>query len=179
MILDLDPDEALPFSQVAMAGRRVRALLSACGLESFVKTTGGKGLHVCVPLAPGAWLGRAGGVHASGGSAAPARRTFRLYREHGQGAAETARSTSTTCAMPGAPTRSGRTPHGPEAGRRVSVPVEWGELDRLSPDRPTTTVAEVPLRVLGFGSGQAADPWAGYLERKQRVPASLTRDLAG
>ena len=51
-ILDLDPDEALPFSRVAEAARRVRALLAAHGLESFVKTAGGKGLHVCVPLTP-------------------------------------------------------------------------------------------------------------------------------
>ncbi len=52
VIFDLDPDESLPFSRVAAAARRVRALLSERGLESFVKTTGGKGLHVCVPLEP-------------------------------------------------------------------------------------------------------------------------------
>ena len=62
-------------------------------------------------------------------------------------------------------------------GAPVAVPVEWNELDRLS--GPTDfTVAEVPLRVLGFGSG-AADPWGRYLEVKQRAPTSLTRDLAG
>jgi DNA primase len=56
--------------------------------------------------------------------------------------------------------------------------VEWDELDRLS--GPTDfTVAQVPLRVLGFGSGAAVDPWARYLELKQQVPASLTRTLAG
>ena len=63
------------------------------------------------------------------------------------------------------------------AGAPVSVPVDWDELDRLS-GATDFTVAEVPLRVLGFGSGPAADPWARYLEVKQRVPASLTRDLA-
>src|SRR3989442_1961905 len=52
VIFDLDPDEALPFSRVATAARRVRALLTELGLESFVKTTGGKGLHVCGPLQP-------------------------------------------------------------------------------------------------------------------------------
>ena len=54
----------------------------------------------------------------------------------------------------------------------------WGELDRLS--GPTDfTVAEVPLRVLGHSSQDQADPWAEYLELKQRVPASLTRSLVG
>jgi hypothetical protein len=43
VIFDLDPDEALPFSRVAAGARRVRALLQEGGLESFVKTTGGKG----------------------------------------------------------------------------------------------------------------------------------------
>jgi DNA primase len=58
------------------------------------------------------------------------------------------------------------------------VPVDWDELDRLS--APTDyTVAEVPVRVLGFGADRAANPWARYLEVKQRVPASLTRELSG
>jgi bifunctional non-homologous end joining protein LigD len=63
-------------------------------------------------------------------------------------------------------------------GAPVSLPVGWDELDRLS--GPTDfTVAEAPLRVLAWGSGQAPDPWARYLQVKQRVPESLTRDLAG
>ena len=59
----------------------------------------------------------------------------------------------------------------------MSVPVEWNELDRLS-GATDFTVAEVPLRVIGFVSGEA-DPWARYLAVKQRAPVSLTRDLAG
>ena len=62
-------------------------------------------------------------------------------------------------------------------GAPVSAPVEWDELDRLSGPKDLT-VAEVPLRVLRFGSGPAANPWARYLETKQRVTASLTRELA-
>jgi bifunctional non-homologous end joining protein LigD len=63
-------------------------------------------------------------------------------------------------------------------GAPVSVPVDWDELDRLS-GPADFTVAEVPLRVLEQGSGKAVDPWAQYRSMKQRVPASLTRDLAG
>jgi bifunctional non-homologous end joining protein LigD len=62
-------------------------------------------------------------------------------------------------------------------GAPVSTPVEWGELDRLS-GNTDFTVAEVPLRVIGFASG-AADPWARYLGVKQRAPTSRTRELAG
>ena len=55
--------------------------------------------------------------------------------------------------------------------------MDWDELDRLS-GATDFTVAEVPLRVLGFGSGVAPNPWARYLELKQQLPPSLTRDLA-
>jgi bifunctional non-homologous end joining protein LigD len=51
MIFDLDPGTGVPWRSVVLAARRVRAILESLGLASFVKTTGGKGLHVVVPLA--------------------------------------------------------------------------------------------------------------------------------
>jgi bifunctional non-homologous end joining protein LigD len=176
VILDLDPDEALPFSRVAAAARRVRALLTECGLESFVKTTGGKGLHVCVPVAPEHGWGELEEFtrtvaqrlerdepQSFTASMAKAQRKGKVYVDY-------LRNTRGANAVGVYSTRA-------RAGAPVSAPVEWGELDRLS--GPTDfTVAEVPLRVLGLGSGRAPDPWAGYLGLKQRVPASLTRRLA-
>ncbi len=177
VIFDLDPDEALPFSRVAAAARRVRALLSEKGLESFVKTTGGKGLHVCVPLVPeSGWqdleeFTRAVALrlaHDEPGTftanMAKAQRKGKIYVDY-------LRNVRGANAVAAFSTRA-------RAGAPVSVPVDWDELDRLS--GPTDfTVAEVPLRVICFGSGEAVDPWAKYREVKQRVPASLTRDLAG
>jgi bifunctional non-homologous end joining protein LigD len=177
VIFDLDPDESLPFSRVAAAARRVRALLSERGLESFVKTTGGKGLHVCVPLLPergweeleeftravaqrlsrdepGTFTANMAKAHRTG-------KVFVDYLRNVRGA--NAVGVFSTRAKEGAP---------------VSVPVDWDELDRLSGPKDFT-VAEVPLRVLGQGSGGAVDPWARYRTLEQRVPASLTRDLAG
>jgi bifunctional non-homologous end joining protein LigD len=53
-ILDLDPAPDVPFAAVTLAARLVRKRLADLGLQSVVKTTGGKGLHVIVPLRPAA-----------------------------------------------------------------------------------------------------------------------------
>ena len=50
LIFDLDPDTRLEWRRVVEAAQQVRAFLRELGLESFVKTTGGKGLHLVVPI---------------------------------------------------------------------------------------------------------------------------------
>jgi bifunctional non-homologous end joining protein LigD len=175
VIFDLDPDEALPFSRVTSAARRVRALLSERGLESFVKTTGGKGLHVCVPLVPErGWeeleeFTRAVALRLARDEPESFTANMAKAQRKGKIFVDYLRNVRGANAVGAFSTRARK-------GAPVSVPVDWDELDRLS--GPTDfTVAEVPLRVLDFGSGRAADPWARYHQIKQRVPASLTRDL--
>jgi bifunctional non-homologous end joining protein LigD len=53
LILDLDPDESLPWSTLAAAADEVRRRLRKAGLQSYLKITGGKGLHVVAPIRPG------------------------------------------------------------------------------------------------------------------------------
>jgi bifunctional non-homologous end joining protein LigD len=50
MVFDIDPDVGLPWEKVALAALDVRKRLRALGIESWLKTTGGKGLHVCFPV---------------------------------------------------------------------------------------------------------------------------------
>ncbi len=52
IVFDLDPDPALEFREVIACANRLREVFESAKLESFVKTTGGKGLHVCVPIEP-------------------------------------------------------------------------------------------------------------------------------
>jgi len=176
VIFDLDPDESLPFSRVAAAARRVRALLREHGLESFVKTTGGKGLHVCVPLVPErGWeeleeFTRAVALRLARDEPAAFTANMAKAQRKGKVFVDYLRNVRGANAVSAFSTRA-------REGAPVSVPVDWDELDRLS-GPADFTVAEVPLRVLGFGSDRASDPWARYREVQQRVPASLTRDLA-
>jgi len=53
LVFDLDPDAAVEWPAVVAAATQIRARLKAVGLESFLKTSGGKGLHVVAPLNPG------------------------------------------------------------------------------------------------------------------------------
>jgi bifunctional non-homologous end joining protein LigD len=52
LIFDLDPDESLPWPTLCSAAAEVRKRLKSAGLESFLKTTGGKGLHIVAPINP-------------------------------------------------------------------------------------------------------------------------------
>jgi bifunctional non-homologous end joining protein LigD len=54
IVLDLDPGPGVTWARVIEAARLIREMLERVGLESFVKTSGGKGLHVVAPLTPSA-----------------------------------------------------------------------------------------------------------------------------
>jgi bifunctional non-homologous end joining protein LigD len=52
IVIDLDPDESIPWKTLAASAEETRDLFKKLGLKSFLKSTGGKGLHVVVPLEP-------------------------------------------------------------------------------------------------------------------------------
>jgi len=164
IVIDLDPGPDVPWARVVDGARLVRARLEAHRLQSFVKTTGGKGLHVVAPLTPRAgwdecatfarriaeeiaredprrYLARMARSERAG-------RIFLDYLRNVRGATSVA--AYSTRARPGAP---------------VSVPLDWDELSpRLRSDR--YTVATLPRRLASL----RADPWKAYGTVRQSLP---------
>jgi bifunctional non-homologous end joining protein LigD len=166
IVLDLDPDEPLPWTRVVDAALEVRGALRTLGLESWVKTTGGKGLHVVVPIARRYdWATVKGAAHAIArllARAAPDRyvatmskraragRIFIDYLRNGEGA--TAILPYSARARPGLP---------------VAVPIEWDDLRALHPQE--LTIETVP----GHVARRGADPWAALMSTRQTLPREL------
>ena len=167
MIFDLDPHESVPWPRVIEAALDVRETLHKLGLESFVKTTGGKGLHVVVPLAPrrDEWprvkefsrriadelVERSPSLYtANMAKAARKGKIFIDYLRNDRGA--TSIAPYSTRAKPGAP---------------VSTPLSW---DELSPGIQSDHfhVGNIAARL----ESMRRDPWAGISEVKQTLPKS-------
>ena len=149
-------------------GEGARPAAPADGLKSFVKTTGGKGLHVVVPLGRPADLGRdlrLLGSDRLGDRRARSRRPSwpRCRRPGGR-----ARSSSTGCGTCAAPPRSPRTPRARSRPPRCRCRLRWDELDP-SGGPPAFNVKNVPARLASL----KADPWAGVPEDPAEAAPSL------
>ncbi|MCB4769806.1 DNA ligase D [Ancylobacter sp. Lp-2] len=170
LIFDLDPGDGVTWPQVIAGARAVRERLEADGLAAFVKTSGGKGLHVVTPLAPKAgWP--AAKAYAKAMAAAMAAddpdrflavatkakrggRTFIDYLRNARGA--TAVAPYSTRARPGA---------------AVSMPVGWEELDAIT-GPAQFTLDNAPTRL----AGRAADPWEDFRAAARPLPAGKGRE---
>ncbi len=164
IIFDLDPDEGLGFDAVVAAALEVRERLDRLGLTSFVKTTGGKGLHVVLPIAPThgwpevkSWAKALSEEMAADSPdlyltrIAKAERTGRIFIDYLRNdPTSTAVGPYSTRARPGAP---------------VAMPLPWDALG------PGLDPAAFSVRtVAGEIARQAADPWAGLGSVEQRLP---------
>jgi len=169
MVFDLDPGEGTPWKHVQEAATLVRTLLLELGLESWLKTSGGKGLHVVVPLAarlefdtvkgfsqavvqhiartiPSRFVARSGPANRVG-------KLFIDYLRNGLGA--------TTAAAFSARARP---------GLGVSMPVHWDELASLKSGAQWTLATT--REHLSF---QQQDPWADYWDSRQALGGAMKR----
>jgi len=163
LVFDLDPGPGTGWKDVVAAAREVRERLERVKLKSFLKTTGGKGLHVVVPIKPVPWNEAkdfAYAVAASMAADAPGRytatatkskRNRRIFVDYLRNSREaTAVAPYSTRARPGAP---------------VSTPVDWSELSSLK-GANQFTVRNLPARLKRLRQ----DPWANIAKVKQALP---------
>lgn len=164
VVFDLDPAEGLGFEAVIEAAREVRDRLKVLGLTSFVKTTGGKGLHVVVPVeATAPWRevkSFAKGLSAEMAADSPDRylttagkadRVGRIFIDY-------LRNDPTSTAVAPYSTRSRK-------GAPVAMPIRWEQV-KPGLDPCDYTVETVP----GLLRRQRSDPWAEMLELRQKLP---------
>lgn len=160
MVFDLDPDEGMELSRVRQGVRDMRDILAELSLNSYLKTSGGKGYHVVVPLKPAAsWAGFydfAKGVAQVMEQKWPDRytsnvrkvkRTNKIFIDwirNGRGATSIA-------------------PYSLRArkGAGVSMPIGWDELDAVAPDG--VDMAEALRRIGGN------DPWQDFFRNQQQL----------
>jgi bifunctional non-homologous end joining protein LigD len=163
LVFDLDPGPGTGWKDVVAAAREVRERLSALKLKSFLKTSGGKGLHVVLPIKPVPWEAAKDFTHAIAETmaeeapdryvttATKSRRSNRIFIDYLRNSREaTAVAPYSTRARDGAP---------------VSVPIDWSELGSLKAANQYT-VENLAQRL----SRVRSDPWAAIGRIKQSLP---------
>jgi bifunctional non-homologous end joining protein LigD len=167
LVFDLDPGEGVDWKAMLAAARDVRARLQQVGLESFVRLSGGKGLHVVLPIAPGPDWARAKAfceafadamaTHAPKKYVATASKAKRRgvifidWLRNGRGATSVANWSL----------RARK-----EAG--VAIPLAWSELGR------TKSGADNPLpRAQRRAASLRKDPWDGWAKAMQQERVAL------
>ena len=163
LIFDLDPDPALPWKKVVEAARLTRTILQELRLVSFLKTSGGNGLHVVVPLSGRhTWVAskafaKAVSQHLAKTISAlfsakmgPQNRINKVFVDY----LRNGRGSTTVCAF------SVRA----RPGLAVSLPISWQQLDDLTASNEFNIVT-----TQSWVEKQKKDPWADYEKSRQSL----------
>jgi bifunctional non-homologous end joining protein LigD len=171
LIFDLDPDPSVEWPEVVVAAKEVRLLLQELGLTSFLKTTGGKGLHIVVPIQRRSSWDEAKafckGVAEFLVAAAPNRYIAKMSKAARKNKifVDYLRNDQGSTAIAAYSTRN-------RPGATVSVPITWNELDdKLTSDY--FNISNLPARLARLKK----DPWAGIDKTKQSITASMMKQL--
>ncbi len=164
LVFDLDPGRDIEWTKVKRAAQRSREEFEGLGLRSFVRTSGGKGLHVVIPLRPAVrWTAAKAFAHDIAtrltserpdefiDTASKAKRAgviFIDYLRNSRGATSVASYSLRS-----------------RAGAPVACPLRWEELRTLN-SASAFTLANVPARL----KRQRGDPWAEFGTLRQSLP---------
>ncbi len=165
LVLDLDPEEG-GFAMAVRAARLVREVLSDLGLEGAVKTSGAKGVHVFVPVdeaaPPHDSAAATRAIAARAERLDPSIATTAFIKEDRGG-----RVFVDPTRVGGATVVAAYSPR-VRPGVPVSFPVQWADLDDVTPSDFTIHTA---LRALGD-----RDPWVAQMPAPQHLPAELIEE---
>mgnify|MGYP003574905996 CR=1 FL=1 len=164
IVMDLDPGEAVSWKEVVNSAFEMKKILENLGLKSFVKVTGGKGLHLHIPISPEySWddvkafshtlslylvEGRPDFYTANMSKSLRKKKIFIDYLRNGYGATAVA-------------------PYSLRAKEYsfVALPVTWEELKKLKGPQEFTL-----KKALSKLKRRRSDPWAGMDKLKQKIP---------
>ncbi|MDR2877536.1 MAG: non-homologous end-joining DNA ligase, partial [Chromatiales bacterium] len=164
LIFDIDPDPDVAFSEVKRAARLLRDILMSASLKSFVMLTGGKGLHVVVPLkGSNDWpevKAFSQGIASALAKSHPERYLAKANKQQRKGRIfiDWMRNMRSSTAIAPWSTRA-------REGCPIAVPVDWAELARIK------RADQYQLRNIGQRLKTLKhDPWAGYFQLRQQIP---------
>jgi bifunctional non-homologous end joining protein LigD len=166
LIFDLDPGEGISFPDLIAGAREVRQRLAKAKLESFVKTTGGKGLHVVAPIEARATWDAAKNFCRAVAEAmerdTPQRFTATVAKKARSGHiyVDYLRNARGATAVAAYSTRA-------RASAGISTPLAWDELEATS-SASQFTLGNFGKRLQHL----AGDPWTGFFEIRQALPAA-------
>jgi len=167
LVFDLDPGEGVDWKAIVQGAKDVRDLLADIGLTSFLRTSGGKGLHICVPIARrNTWdevKQFAKSVAEKMASNSPDRyiATMSKAKRRGKVYVDYLRNQRGATAIASYSTRA-------RAGAPVATPIAWGELStRMRADK--FNMKNLPKRLATLGD----DPWKEFFSTRQ----SITRPM--
>jgi bifunctional non-homologous end joining protein LigD len=171
MIFDLDPDAAIEWKTLVESANEVRDVLKQLGLVSFVKSTGGKGLHVVAPIQPKREWGEVKEFTRNVASVLEAARPDRYLIKMTKSARtgriflDYLRNDRGSTAV---------APYSPRArkGVRVAIPMRWEELGQGNPTDFAVTNFDTWKKRL------KADPWEDLLHTKQELTEKAMRAAA-
>jgi bifunctional non-homologous end joining protein LigD len=169
LVFDLDPGEDVGWPQIQEGALLLRALLRELGLESWLKTTGGKGLHLFVPLVPEHGYETAKDFSESVvqhmartipqrfvAKSGPRNRVGRIFIDYlRNGWVQSTAEAFSARARP---------------GLGVSMPIRWEELTGIAGGDHWNIVS-----ALTHLHKQKADPWAGYWKKPQRLDGAMKK----